>query len=97
MNRSLQIAGARVLGLDALVGSVEVGKRADLIVLDLTRLAANPRHDLASNVLYAMSPRSVRDVLVDGQVLVRNGRLTRDDEAALAATHDAIAAKARPV
>jgi 5-methylthioadenosine/S-adenosylhomocysteine deaminase len=95
MIRMLTIDGARVLGLDGLVGSVEVGKRADLVVLDLTRLEANPRHNLAANVLYAMSPRSVRDVLVDGAMLVRAGRLTRDDEAGRAALHEAIAAKMR--
>jgi len=95
MIRMLTIDGARVLGLDAMVGSVEVGKRADLVVLDLTRLEASPRHDLAANVLYAMSPRSVRDVLVDGAVLVRAGRLARDDEAGRAALHEAIAAKMR--
>jgi len=95
MIRMLTRDGARVLGLDHLVGSVEPGKRADLLVLDLTRLAANPRHDLAANLLYAMSPRCVRDVLVDGALLVRDGRLTSGDEAALAARHDAVAAKAR--
>ncbi len=46
---------------------------------------------LASNVLYAMSPRSVRDVLVDGAVLVRAGRLVRDAKTARAALHEAIA------
>ncbi len=96
MIRLLTIEGARVLGLEALIGSVEPGKRADLVVLDLTRLEANPRHDLASNVLYAMSPRSVRDVLVDGAVLVRAGRLVRDAEPARAALHEAIAQKLRP-
>jgi 5-methylthioadenosine/S-adenosylhomocysteine deaminase len=95
MIRMLTREGARALGLEALIGSVAVGKRADLVVLDLTRLAANPRHDLAANVLYAMSPRAVRDVLVDGVVRVRAGKLAGDDEAALAAAHDAVAAKAR--
>ena len=40
-----------------------------------------------------MGPRSVRDVLVDGALLVRNGRLTRDDEAALARRHRTHGAK----
>jgi 5-methylthioadenosine/S-adenosylhomocysteine deaminase len=84
-----------VLGLDGLVGSIEAGKRADLVVYDLRRLEANPRHDLAANLLYSMSARCVRDVLVDGTVLVRDGKLTRADEAELAARHDALAAKLR--
>ncbi len=82
--RMLTIEGARVLGLDRVIGSIEPGKRADLIVLDLGQLAANPRHDLAANVLYAMTNRCVRDVMVDGTWLVRNARLLRGDERALA-------------
>jgi 5-methylthioadenosine/S-adenosylhomocysteine deaminase len=87
MVRMLTIDGARVLGIDPLVGSIEPGKRADLVVFDTTRLECTPAHDPASNLLYSMSPRSVRDVLVDGELLVRDGKLVRDDEAALARRH----------
>ncbi len=79
MLRMATIEGARVLGLDAAVGSIEPGKQADLAVLDLATLEANPRHDLAANLLYSMSARSVRDVMVAGEFLVRDGRLTRFD------------------
>ncbi|HEX2556455.1 MAG TPA: amidohydrolase family protein [Microvirga sp.] len=75
MIRMLTIEGARVLGIDHLVGSVEVGKRADLVVIDLDQPEMMPAHDLASNVLYAASVRSIRDVLVDGRVLVRGRAL----------------------
>jgi 5-methylthioadenosine/S-adenosylhomocysteine deaminase len=85
MIRMMTIDGARVLGLDHLVGSVEVGKRADLIVLDLDRLEMAPPHDLAANVLYSASPRSVRDVLVDGVIRKRDHRLVDVEEAALVA------------
>ncbi len=81
MLRMMTIDGARVLGLDGAVGSIEAGKRADLVVLDLAAPGANPRHDLAANLLYSMDARAVRDVLVDGEILVRNRRLTRFDEA----------------
>jgi 5-methylthioadenosine/S-adenosylhomocysteine deaminase len=87
MVRMLTIDGARVLGLEGLIGSIEPGKRADLVVFDATRLEATPAHDPEANLIYSMGPRSVRDVLVDGVLLVRNGRLTRDDEAALARHH----------
>lgn len=87
MVRMLTIDGARVLGIDTLAGTIEAGKRADLAVFDLTRLESTPAHDLASNLIYSMSPRAVRDVMVDGQVLVRNGKLVRGDEAALARKH----------
>jgi 5-methylthioadenosine/S-adenosylhomocysteine deaminase len=79
----MTIEGARALGLNHLVGSVEPGKRADLIVLDLDRLEMAPPHDLAANVLYSASPRSVRDVIVDGVVRKRAHALVGQDEAAL--------------
>jgi 5-methylthioadenosine/S-adenosylhomocysteine deaminase len=85
MIRMMTIEGARVLGLDHLIGSVEAGKRADLIVLDLDRLEMAPPHDLAANVLYSASPRSVRDVLVDGVIRKRSHALVDTDEAALVA------------
>ncbi|MBI1779174.1 MAG: amidohydrolase family protein [Proteobacteria bacterium] len=84
MLRMATIEGARALGLDRVVGSIETGKRADLVVLDLKRLSANPRHDLAANLLYSMGPHCVRDVIVDGAVLVRDGKLMRANEAELA-------------
>lgn len=79
MLRFATIEGARAIGLDGVIGSVEPGKHADLVVLDLDLPEANPRHDLAANLLYSMSPRSVRDVLVDGRPLVRQGRLVSGD------------------
>src|SRR6267154_396592 len=84
MVRMLTIDGARVLGLDGLIGSIEAGKRADLVVFDANKLETTPAHDPMANLIYSMGPRSVRDVLVDGEMLVRNGKLTRDDEAVLA-------------
>lgn len=85
MLRLLTIEGARALGLGHLVGSVEVGKRADLVILDLDRLEMAPAHNLAANVVHSASPRSVRDVIVDGTVLKRNHGLVREEEAALVA------------
>lgn len=87
MVRMLTIDGARVLRLQELIGSVEPGKRADLVVFDLGRLEGTPSHDPAANLVYSMSPRSVRDVLVDGELLVRDGKLTREDERTLARLH----------
>lgn len=87
MVRMLTIDGARALGLDGLIGSIETGKRADLVVFDANRLEATPAHDPMANLIYSMGPRSVRDVLVDGEILVRDGKLTRGDEATLARRH----------
>ncbi len=79
MLRMATIEGARVLGLDGAIGSIEAGKQADLVVLGLDLPEANPRHDLAANLLYSMTPRSVRDVMVDGRLLVRGGKLVSGD------------------
>jgi 5-methylthioadenosine/S-adenosylhomocysteine deaminase len=87
MVRMLTIDGARVLGLDGMIGSIEAGKRADLVVFDANKLETTPAHDPMANLIYSMGPRSVRDVLVDGAILVRDGKLVRDDEAALARRH----------
>jgi 5-methylthioadenosine/S-adenosylhomocysteine deaminase len=81
--RMATIEGARVLGLDGVTGSVEIGKHADLAIFDLAPLEANPRHDLAANLLYSMSPRCVRDVMVDGTILVRDGKHVGADVAEL--------------
>jgi len=73
--------GARALGLEAEVGSLEVGKRADLLVLDLARpeMLAAPQVDVHDLVAFGASSASVRHVLVDGEPLVEDGRLTRLD------------------
>lgn len=75
------IDGARALGLDHLVGSLEVGKRADLVRLGDTVELANV-HDPYQQLVYATSPRSVRDVWVDGRRLLADGVVTVVEEAA---------------
>ncbi|WAU80700.1 amidohydrolase [Streptomyces sp. Qhu-G9] len=80
--RMATIEGARALGLDARLGSLEAGKRADVIVLDLGRPHLAPRHDPWSTLAYAARAEDVRDTLVDGRVLMRDRALTTLDEAA---------------
>lgn len=67
--RMATLDGARTLGLDHLIGSIEVGKRADLVLLaDTVDVAV--LHDVAGQVVYGASPRSVAHVWVDGRRLV---------------------------
>jgi 5-methylthioadenosine/S-adenosylhomocysteine deaminase len=75
------IDGARALGMDHLIGSIEPGKRADLVVLDLEEDNLVPLYDPVSHLAYAARSGDVRTVLVDGRVVVDDGRLTRFDEA----------------
>jgi 5-methylthioadenosine/S-adenosylhomocysteine deaminase len=63
--------GARAMRMDAEVGTLEVGKKADLIVLESSKLAG-PAGDPATRIVYGGGSRAVRDVIVDGKVVVRN-------------------------
>lgn len=84
--RMATIEGARALGLGDHLGSLEAGKRADLIVLDLGAPHLRPLHDPWSTLAYAAHSADVRDTVVDGRVLMRNRTLgTLDEDAALAA------------
>jgi 5-methylthioadenosine/S-adenosylhomocysteine deaminase len=71
--------GARTLGLAADVGSVEPGKRADLIIVDRDRPHLTPAGDPYSTLVYAARGSDVVATLVDGEVLVERGRLMRAD------------------
>jgi len=74
------LGGARALGLEAEIGSIEVGKRADLVALDLSGPHGQPADaDIPSRLVYAARAADVRHVLVDGRPVVRAGRLLTAD------------------
>jgi 5-methylthioadenosine/S-adenosylhomocysteine deaminase len=77
--------GARALGLQAEVGSIEPRKRADLILINRTRPHVAPDPDPWSTLVYAARAADVRVTMVDGEVLVRDFTLTREDAAGIAA------------
>ncbi len=70
------LGGARALGLSREIGSLEVGKRADVVVVDVQKVHLTPDYDPLSALCHGVRGSDVRDVLVDGQLLVRGGRLT---------------------
>jgi 5-methylthioadenosine/S-adenosylhomocysteine deaminase len=74
------IEGARAIGLDAETGSLEAGKRADLVVLDFARLQTAAGGDPWTSIAFAASPANVRDVVCDGRIVKRDFRLTGFDE-----------------
>jgi 5-methylthioadenosine/S-adenosylhomocysteine deaminase len=78
--RMATIDGARALGLGDEIGSIEIGKRADLSLLSLDRLHLTPRPDVVSSLVYAAQSSDVETVLIDGRVLMHDGRLTMMDE-----------------
>jgi 5-methylthioadenosine/S-adenosylhomocysteine deaminase len=77
--------GARALGLQAEIGSVEAGKRADLVLIDRRGPHVAPDVDPFSTIAYAARPEDVRMTMVDGEILIRDGRATRLDPAHIAA------------
>jgi 5-methylthioadenosine/S-adenosylhomocysteine deaminase len=80
------VGGAEAVGLGDRVGSIEVGKRADLVVHDLTRPQFTPRStDLVRQLVWASDGRTVADVVVDGRVVVRDGECITVDVAGLRA------------
>lgn len=79
------ILGARVAGLEKETGSLEKGKRADLITLRLDRPHAVPLYNVYSQIVYALKGSDVEDVMVNGKPIVREGRpLTLDEKLILA-------------
>jgi cytosine/adenosine deaminase-related metal-dependent hydrolase len=84
------LGGARALGLEAEIGSIEVGKCADVVVLDLAAPHAQPEDaDLISRIVYSAGPADVRHVIVDGRMVVRDGVLKTADVAEIRRTANA--------
>jgi 5-methylthioadenosine/S-adenosylhomocysteine deaminase len=76
------INGARALGLGDVTGSIEPGKAADLVAVDLSGPETQPVFDVPSQLVYAAGREHVSDVWVAGRQHLRDGRLTtidRDD------------------
>jgi 5-methylthioadenosine/S-adenosylhomocysteine deaminase len=77
--RMATLNGARALGLDAHIGSVETGKAADLIAVDLSELETLPNYDPTSTLVYAANRHQVTDVWIAGKHLMKNRELTTLD------------------
>jgi 5-methylthioadenosine/S-adenosylhomocysteine deaminase len=73
------INGARALGIDDITGSLEVGKSADLIAVDLHSLASQPCYHPLSQLVYATNSQQVTDSWVAGRALLHKGQLTTLD------------------
>ena len=66
------ITGAKALGIEKITGSLEVGKRADMITISLDEPRASPMYNVYSQIVYALKGSDVRDVMVNGKQIVRN-------------------------
>src|ERR1041385_8441834 len=83
--RMATIDGARAMRLDKEIGSIEVGKRADMIVVDVSELHAVPTGDVVSALVYSAQPSDVRATIIDGQVVMRDRELLTLNEPAVLA------------
>jgi cytosine/adenosine deaminase-related metal-dependent hydrolase len=89
--RFATIDGAHAAGLDAVTGSLEVGKAADIVILDDQSLALTPLNNPIGSLVYSAHPGLVRDVFVQGRRVKRDGRLVDVDLAKIKA--DAVASR----
>jgi len=81
-------SGAEVLGLGSIAGSIQAGRSADIVIADMNRSHLIPLYDVYSHIVYSMKASDVSTVLIQGRVLIEQGRPTMLDE-------DAVHARAR--
>ncbi len=74
------IDSAKVLGLDHLIGSVEVGKRADLIVIDPNKINMMPVYDVESAIVNTLDSSNIKMSIVNGKLIYKDGKYLTIDE-----------------
>lgn len=89
------LGGARALDLDEKIGSIEVGKRADLITVDLSGVGSQPIYSVESAIVYASNGADVTNTVVDGKVLMRDRNVLTVDVAAAIEEAKRLSAKVR--
>src|SRR3546814_179355 len=77
--RAATLGGAKAIGFDHLVGSIEPGKQADLALFDLSALESQPLYDVVSQLVYATGRHQVSDVWIAGKPKLRDRELTGMD------------------
>lgn len=78
--RMATLDGAKALGLDRIIGSLEVGKRADIVLVDLFKPHLRPLHDIYAALVYSARGSDVDTVIVDGKILMENRKVQTLDE-----------------
>jgi 5-methylthioadenosine/S-adenosylhomocysteine deaminase len=77
------IGGARALHMENEIGSLEAGKKADLIVISLNEANAVPLYDVYSQIVYALKASDVQDTIIGGRIVMQNGKVLTLDEPAI--------------
>jgi len=74
------LGGAKAMGMDFEIGSLEPGKKADIILLDMNKPHMYPKHDLTSHIIYSARASDVTTVIINGESVMEDGVLTGIDE-----------------
>ncbi|MGE5588461.1 MAG: amidohydrolase [Clostridia bacterium] len=74
------LGSARALRLEAHIGTLEEGKKADIVLMDATGPHMHPHHDIVSHIVYSARSADVRTVIIDGNIVMEDGILTAVDE-----------------
>ena len=77
------VNGAKALGLGKSIGSLEVGKKADVILIDPSKPHLKPIHNIYANIVYSARGSDVDTVIVDGNIIMENRHVKTLDEQAV--------------
>ena len=86
------VQAAKAIGAEKLLGSIEPGRKADLVILDCNNASMAPSRseNAVASIVYANSSRAVRDTIVDGKFVLRNGEIvTVEEQKVVASAQDA--------
>jgi len=89
------VGGARTLAMEQLIGSLEAGKRADVIVVSMREARQTPMYDPISHLVYTTRGDDVRTTIVNGRILMKDRQLRTLDKATVIADANRLAAKVR--
>ena len=78
--KMVTIEGAKVLGLEDEIGTIEEGKKADLILIDMNKTHLYPINDIAANLVYSANGADVDTVIIDGNIVMENRKVNVIDE-----------------
>ena len=74
------IDGAKVLGMEDQIGSLEPGKKADMIFIKTDKLHLCPENDICANIVYSSNGADVETVMIDGKIIMQNRKMVNLDE-----------------
>jgi 5-methylthioadenosine/S-adenosylhomocysteine deaminase len=89
------MGGARVLGMESEIGSLEAGKKADMILMDMLQPHAHPIYNIYSLLVYSMKGADVESVIIDGKFVMRDRKILNMDEKSLYSKIECVAVKIR--